>query len=55
MSSFYEFLYSYRKNKDSPLPDLISPESIEALKKIIEIKKTISSGKIKKLTLKINK
>jgi len=45
LSSFYEFIHSFRKDKDAPFPGIASDEGVQALKKMIEIKKTISSGK----------
>lgn len=46
MCSFYQFLYSYRDKKDSPLPKFTSQTAIDALNKILEIKEKISSSKI---------
>jgi len=42
-SSYYEFIYSFRKTPESTFPGFESDEAIEALKKLKEIKKEISS------------
>ncbi|OUM61738.1 hypothetical protein PIROE2DRAFT_12195, partial [Piromyces sp. E2] len=41
--SLYEFIYSYRKSKESPFPELLSQEVINALEMIKKMKNDISS------------
>jgi len=43
-TSFYEFIYSYRKEKSSPFPQLNSQETRDAFKMIKKIKEKISSS-----------
>ncbi|ORX64985.1 periplasmic binding protein-like II [Anaeromyces robustus] len=43
MSTFYQLLYSYRDDIDSPLPDIKSQNAIDALNKIKQIQNEISS------------
>jgi len=43
--SIYQTLYSYRDNRNSAFPEIKSQNSINALKKIKEIKEKISLGK----------
>ncbi|ORX80889.1 hypothetical protein BCR32DRAFT_280131 [Anaeromyces robustus] len=44
--SIYEYIYSFRKTKDSPFPGFNSDEAYEALNKLNEIKMKISSSDI---------
>jgi len=47
--TFYEFLYSFRKSPNDPMPKIDSPEAVEALKKFKELKEKISSDEEFKL------
>jgi len=42
--SALEFIYSFRKTKDSPYPKYTDQEAIDALNKIKEVKDALSSG-----------
>jgi len=44
MDSIYQFIYSYRDERNSEFPEITSKNSINALRKIKEIKEKISSG-----------
>ena len=44
--SIYEFIYSCRDSKESKFPELTNQTTINALKKLKEIKNKISSGKL---------
>ncbi|ORX84161.1 periplasmic binding protein-like II [Anaeromyces robustus] len=44
--SLYDFIYSYRKSKDSPFPELTSQEAIDSLKMIKTLKNEIASDEI---------
>jgi len=44
MCSIYQFLYSYRETKESPIPEFSSQTSIDALNKLLEIRERISSS-----------
>jgi len=44
--SLYDFIYSYRDSKESPLPDFNSPEANNAINKLKEVKKELSSDEI---------
>jgi len=46
MCSIYEYLYSFRETKDSPMPEFNSERAIEALKKFNKIKDATSSNEI---------
>ncbi|OUM64794.1 hypothetical protein PIROE2DRAFT_8336 [Piromyces sp. E2] len=46
MCSIYQFLYSYRDTKESPIPEFNSKTSVDALNKLLEIRKRISSNEI---------
>ncbi|ORX63414.1 hypothetical protein BCR32DRAFT_251591 [Anaeromyces robustus] len=46
IDSLYQFLYSYRETKDSPIPEFTSENAKEALNKIKEIKDKISSNEM---------
>ncbi|ORX80036.1 hypothetical protein BCR32DRAFT_245916 [Anaeromyces robustus] len=46
MCSIYQFLYSYRDEKDSGLPDFNSETASNAFDKLMQIKNEISTGKI---------
>jgi len=45
MMSSQEFIYSFRKAKDSPFPKYTDQEAIDALYKIKELKDALASGK----------
>jgi len=44
MCTLYSHLYSYRDEKDSPMPEYRSKNAEEGLKKLLEMKDKISSG-----------
>jgi len=46
MCSLYQLIYSYRDNKNSSFPELISQNSINALNMMKDIRNTLSSSKI---------
>ncbi|ORX46582.1 periplasmic binding protein-like II [Piromyces finnis] len=46
--SFYDFIYSFRNSKDSPLPEMTSQTAIKALNKMKEVKDNISSNDLYK-------
>ncbi|KAG4090271.1 periplasmic binding protein-like II [Neocallimastix lanati (nom. inval.)] len=46
MDSIYQFIYSYRDERNSEFPEITSKNSINALRKIKEIKEKISSDEI---------
>eukprot|EP00833_Pecoramyces_ruminatium_P018936 jgi/Orpsp1_1/1192968/evm.model.d7180000097296.1 len=46
MCSLYQFLYSYREKKESPMPEFTSLTSIDALNKLLENKEKISTDEI---------
>ncbi|ORX43386.1 periplasmic binding protein-like II [Piromyces finnis] len=46
IDSFYEFIYSFRDSKESPIPELTSKNAIEALDKLKYLKDNVSSNDI---------
>ena len=43
-TSYYEFVYSFRKNQDTIFPGFDSNEAVEAFKKLKEIKNELAPG-----------
>jgi len=46
MCSLYEYMYSFREKKDSPMPDFNSERALYAMNKLDKIKNETSSSKI---------
>jgi len=44
MCSIYEYLYSFRETRDSPMPEFNSQRAVEALEKFNKIKNATSSS-----------
>jgi len=43
-AALYEFITSFKESNDSPFPDITSKETIEAMKKIKEMKDVFGEG-----------
>jgi len=48
-AALYEFITSFKESNDSPFPDITSKETIEAMKKIKEMKDVFGEGIFKNL------
>ncbi|ORY55562.1 periplasmic binding protein-like II [Neocallimastix californiae] len=46
LCSLYQIIYSFRKDKDSDIPDFTSQETYDALEELMKIRETISSDEV---------